>query len=239
MDRFALDGLALDGLALDRFALDGFALDRLALDRLVLGRHSLTPNRGRARGARPLSHEPEIHPRPRLGPHRRARARRRAAVGPAAGTAAPDVSVRLPWWVLAAAFVATEACVVHIHFRRSAHSFTLGEIPLVLGLLFAAPADVVLAWVVGSALVLAFQRGIPRLRVAFNVAQIGATAGLAGVVFVAVGGGGFGPQAWAAARGRRAVAAAPSPDCWWSRRWRCRARTCAAASSRRRSPPPR
>jgi diguanylate cyclase (GGDEF)-like protein len=124
------------------------------------------------------------------------------------GTAAPDVSVRLPWWVLTAAFVATEACVVHIHFRRSAHSFTLGEIPLVLGLLFAAPADVMVAWVVGSALVLVFQRALSSLRVVFNIAQIGATAGLAGVVFVALGDGGFGPRAWAAAAAAALVAAA-------------------------------
>jgi diguanylate cyclase (GGDEF)-like protein len=124
------------------------------------------------------------------------------------GTAAPEVSVRLPWWALAAAFVATEACVVHIHFRRSTHSFTLGEIPLVLGLLFAAPADVVVAWVLGSALVLVFQRALPSLRIVFNIAQIGATAGLAGVVFVALSDGGFGPQAWAAAAVAALVAAA-------------------------------
>jgi diguanylate cyclase (GGDEF)-like protein len=124
------------------------------------------------------------------------------------GTAAPHVSVRLPWWMLTAAFVATEACVVHIHFRRSAHSFTLGEIPLVLGLLFAAPADVLLAWVVGAALVLLVQGGQSKLRFAFNVAQIGATAGLAGVVFELLAESGFGPQAWGAAAAAALVAAA-------------------------------
>jgi diguanylate cyclase (GGDEF)-like protein len=117
------------------------------------------------------------------------------------GLPAPQASVRLPWWGLAVAFVLTEVCVVHIHFRHSAHSLTLGEIPLVLGLLFAAPADIVAAWMLASALVLGFQRGHAHVRVVFNVAQIGATAGLAGLVFHSLGGVGveFGPRAWGAA----------------------------------------
>src|SRR5438445_11481037 len=43
----------------------------------------------------------------------------------------------LPWWAIAAAFVAAEACVVHFEFRRSAHSFSLADIPFVFALLFA------------------------------------------------------------------------------------------------------
>ncbi len=48
-----------------------------------------------------------------------------------------DVGVHLPWWGLALGFLAAERCVVHLHFRRSAHSFSLGDLPLVFGLLFA------------------------------------------------------------------------------------------------------
>ena len=54
---------------------------------------------------------------------------------------APDVDLRLPWWALAIGFALTEVAVVHVHFRRSAHTLTLAELPLVLGLLFAAPGD--------------------------------------------------------------------------------------------------
>ena len=32
----------------------------------------------------------------------------------------------VPWWVLAVAFAAAESWVVHFHFRRSSHSFSLG-----------------------------------------------------------------------------------------------------------------
>ena len=47
--------------------------------------------------------------------------------------------MHLPWWGLALGFLAAERCVVHLHFRRSAHSFSLGDLPLVFGLLFATP----------------------------------------------------------------------------------------------------
>ena len=42
------------------------------------------------------------------------------------------------------AFALTEVAVVHVHFRRGAHTLTLAELPLTLGLLFAAPGEVVL-----------------------------------------------------------------------------------------------
>ena len=48
-----------------------------------------------------------------------------------------DIGVHIPWWGLALGFLAAERCVVHLHFRRSAHSFSLGDLPLVFGLLFA------------------------------------------------------------------------------------------------------
>ena len=48
-----------------------------------------------------------------------------------------DLGVHITWWVLALCFLAAERCVVHLHFRRSAHSFSLGDLPLVFGLLFA------------------------------------------------------------------------------------------------------
>ena len=41
-------------------------------------------------------------------------------------------SLDVPWWALAAGFLAAERCVVHLHFRRSAHSFSLGDLPLVV-----------------------------------------------------------------------------------------------------------
>ena len=91
--------------------------------------------------------------------------------------------LHLPWWLLAIAFAATEVCVVHIHMRGSSHSLTLGEIPLVLGLLFASPVELIAAWIVGAGCVLLLQREMPLVRIVFNVALFGVTAGVAAIVF--------------------------------------------------------
>src|SRR3712207_5207334 len=67
-------------------------------------------------------------------------------VGSAAGLpflgAAPLLpGVPLPWWALTLGYLATEHFVLHIQVRREAHTLSLAELPLVLGLFFAAPLE--------------------------------------------------------------------------------------------------
>src|SRR5437660_10126132 len=50
--------------------------------------------------------------------------------------AGPERNVQIPWYVLAALFYLVEANVVHLHFRREAHSISFSEVPMVLGLFF-------------------------------------------------------------------------------------------------------
>ena len=57
----------------------------------------------------------------------------------------PIAEPHLPVWALIVAFIAGERAVVHLHFRRSAHSFSFGDVPLVLGLLFASTPQLVVA----------------------------------------------------------------------------------------------
>ena len=123
------------------------------------------------------------------------------------GLSVPVPSVHIPWWALALAFAVTEISVVHVHFRRSSHTLTLGELPLVVGLLFCAPGEVMLAWVAGAALVLVFTPGRVAVRVAFNLAQLAVTAGIARAVFHALAGNdvALGPHVWIAATRRRAA----------------------------------
>ena len=90
---------------------------------------------------------------------------------------APVSQVHIPWWALALAFAATEITIVHVHFRRNSHILTLGELPLVVGLLFCEPGGVMLAWVAGAALVTVFTPGRVPVRFVFNLAQLGVTAG--------------------------------------------------------------
>src|SRR4051812_5815734 len=68
--------------------------------------------------------------------------------GPVARMDAPGHGT-VPVWALAVAFGATQVLVVHLHFRRSAHSFTLSELPLVVGLFYADPMHLVVASVLG------------------------------------------------------------------------------------------
>jgi diguanylate cyclase (GGDEF)-like protein len=114
---------------------------------------------------------------------------------------APGTAAHVAWWGLAIAFALTEVAVVHVHFRRGAHTLTLAELPLALGLLFAAPGDVVLGWMVGAGVVLGLNRDLPRVRLVFNLGQLGVTAGIAAALFHAVSGpvADLGPQVWAAA----------------------------------------
>src|SRR2546427_8539828 len=67
---------------------------------------------------------------------------------------APPARPHLEWWMLAPAFFVAERCVVHLHFRRSAHSFSLGDMPLVFGLIFAGSNDLMAGVLVGTSLTL-------------------------------------------------------------------------------------
>jgi K+-sensing histidine kinase KdpD len=96
------------------------------------------------------------------------------------------LSFRIAWPVLAALFALAEAFVIHVQFRRGdAHSFSLNEVPLVLGLFFTAPAGVMLAQCVGAAAALIFVRRQQPIKVAFNVAHLTVESGIAVAVFAA------------------------------------------------------
>ncbi len=105
----------------------------------------------------------------------------------------------IPWWLLAAAFFVAEANVIHLHIGRSAHSFSMSEIPLVAGLVLVAPHEFLLARLIGSGLALYFARRQRSVKLAFNLAQFGVSsiAALAVVRVFALAGDGFGPLLWA------------------------------------------
>ena len=98
-----------------------------------------------------------------------------AAVGAYLGLVEPlgtgPSELDVPWWLVAAGFAAAERWVVHLHFRRSTHSLSLGELPLVAGLLFLPAHELVIAGLVGSSVALALDREIPTFKAFFNLAQ--------------------------------------------------------------------
>lgn len=120
----------------------------------------------------------------------------------------PATGVRIPWWALAPIFYVSEALVVKIQFRGEAHSYSFSEIPIVLGLFFATPADLVLAQLVGAGLALGVQRRQSALKLWFNLSQylVGAVVALALFhLLVGVAGAAEGVGAWLPAFAATAV----------------------------------
>jgi len=58
------------------------------------------------------------------------------------------------WWGLTAVFSVAAIFVFHVEIDSEAHTFSLSEVPLALGLMFADPRELLLARLVGEALVL-------------------------------------------------------------------------------------
>ena len=65
----------------------------------------------------------------------------------------PPIGVHIHWYVLTLLFAATEAWVFHIQFGREAKSISISEIPLVIGLFYASPGELLVARIVGPALI--------------------------------------------------------------------------------------
>ena len=98
----------------------------------------------------------------------------------------PLADPHLPWWSIAIAFAIAERCVVHLHFRRGAHSFSLGDIPLVFGLIFCSAEAFVLGCLLGSAIVMLFDRRLPPVKFVFNISQFAVHACVAILVIHAL-----------------------------------------------------
>ena len=96
---------------------------------------------------------------------------------------------------------AAELMVVHLQYRREAHSFSLSEIPLVIGLFFAPPIELLLAVVAANMFVLSVHRRQPALKLMFNIAQFALVTTAAIALFRAVValGDPIGPIGWLAA----------------------------------------
>jgi len=108
---------------------------------------------------------------------------------------------RLHWWALAPLFYVGELAVVHLRFRKDAHSFSMSEVVTVLGLFFATPIDLILGQALGNFVVLAYNRRQVPVKLLFNVSKYALEGGMAALIFRAIlrGSDEFGPVGWAAA----------------------------------------
>lgn len=101
----------------------------------------------------------------------------------ASGLAPLDAPFRLHWLVMVPLVFAGEVAVVSLQFRKDAHVFAMGEVPLVVGLFFVDPLGLIAAQVVGNALALVLHRRQSPLKAAFNLAMLTLQAGIGIVVF--------------------------------------------------------
>jgi diguanylate cyclase (GGDEF)-like protein len=115
--------------------------------------------------------------------------------------AGPPPQHQIPWWVLAAAFAATELWVVHIQFGREAKSISISEIPLVMALFYATPSELMLAKVLGPAVVVFLYRRQTAVKSALNLALFYANGAVALFTFTVLSGSSTqdGLREWAAA----------------------------------------
>ena len=107
----------------------------------------------------------------------------------------------IPWPLVAVAFFVVETRVVHLHIGRSAHSFSMAEIPLLFGVFFLSPWEFIAARMLGGGLALGVTRHQRSAKLAFNLAQflLGSTMAIAVIQVLASKGDDFGPLEWAAA----------------------------------------
>jgi diguanylate cyclase (GGDEF)-like protein len=100
----------------------------------------------------------------------------------------PLVPAHVPAWhvtfpLIVAGFAITELLAIHVEVGRNAHSLSLTELPLVIGLFFCDPLEVVFARLVGGFLVIAFVKRQEPLKIAFNSALFALEGAIAATVF--------------------------------------------------------
>lgn len=95
-------------------------------------------------------------------------------------------TVALPWWGICLATVVSDSCVLHLRGRRdSAVEAAITYLPLVLGLFFTSPTQLLVGRSLAEAVVLARRRP-SAIKWAFNLALVAAEAAVAGAVFRAM-----------------------------------------------------
>ena len=104
----------------------------------------------------------------------------------------------LPWWMLAAGFALCEVFVIHLDRGTQTHSFSLMEVPLVMGFFLVSPGGLVLARVAGSGLALAIHRRQSLQKLTFNLSLFSLETSLAALTFrhLVPPHAGVGPASW-------------------------------------------
>ena len=96
---------------------------------------------------------------------------------------APAAPIHLAWWLLVPAFVLGDTFVFHLEIREEAHSFTLSELPLVVGLFFASPWAIIVGRILGEAIYFGIRRRQAPIKLIFNLSMFLVETAAAVVVY--------------------------------------------------------
>jgi diguanylate cyclase (GGDEF)-like protein len=94
-----------------------------------------------------------------------------------------DSPFHVPWPLLIPVVYLAEVTVVHLQFRKDAFSFSMNEIPLVVGLFFVNPIGLIGAQLIGNTLALGLHRRQTPMKLSFNLSQFTLLAALSVIVF--------------------------------------------------------
>jgi diguanylate cyclase (GGDEF)-like protein len=93
---------------------------------------------------------------------------------------APAVPLTIPWPIFALFYFFAEAKVIDVHYRGGTHTFSLTEVPAVIGLFFVDPQFYVIGLVVGaSAALLRARQPVPKFCFNLSLFLVGSVASLA------------------------------------------------------------
>ncbi len=118
----------------------------------------------------------------------------------AQGLRAIDTQFHLPWWSLAGMFFVTESNPIRVRYRRQGQLVSLNDVPLVLGLYFAAAPELLLGLLLGTAGALIRARRQSPQQLAFNISHYFLAGVVATLAFNrVVQGDPAGPPGWSGA----------------------------------------
>ena len=117
-----------------------------------------------------------------------------------AGRPGLTVPFPVPAWALVIGFAATEVFVIHLERGRETHTFSLVEIPLVVGLYLASPLQLVVSRLIGGGLALAIHRRQRPAKLVFNLSLFALETCVAIEIFRHLGGShlSIAPRYWPA-----------------------------------------
>ena len=96
----------------------------------------------------------------------------------------------LPWWVLAAGFAVATVLSAHVTFQGQVHAIELGTVPMLVGLAFCSPTELLAANLVGVVVARVIVQRQRPVKFFFNLANSMVELGVAALVFRAVLGSG-------------------------------------------------